>query len=307
MRITDSFRIRTVTENLNSSRERMTDIQEQLSTAKRINRPSDDPEAMANVLKLRTILETNHQFQRNIEDGLRILTAQETAMNDAYEILMQVKELAIEGASDSITVRESLADQLQMMLNNLVEIANTKENGKYLFGGTETMDKPFQMNENVVKFNLEGEVIDYYGNKKTFERQINENTRVTINLTGAEVFDQSDKGGSNLFQTIYDLKLDLLNDDSAAISAKIEDINDAVEQTLKNFLKIGTRKQLIVFNQDRFSTQNIQVQSSMSYLEDTDFGEAFIQFKAEENALNSALSAGARVISPSLLDFLGAV
>ncbi|KPK95653.1 hypothetical protein AMJ80_04360 [bacterium SM23_31] len=307
MRITDSFRFRVVTENLNRSRERLTDLQEQLASGKRINRPSDDPEASSNAMKLRSILETNFQFQENIQDGITQLTAQEEALNQVYEILAQVKEITLEGASDSVTIKSSLAQQLELILDNILEIANTKFNGKYIFGGTETLNKPFALNENVIKFDVDEPVVDYRGNLGKWNRQINENTTVEVNLNGKEVFDQAAGDGVNIFQMIYDIKRLMEQEDTKGVNAKIEDVDKGIEQILKSFLKVGTRKQLVLFNDDRFMTQNIQVRASMSNLEDTDFGEAFIAFKAEENALNSALSAGARVISPSLIDFLGPV
>ncbi len=295
----------TITENFNKSRERLTDLQEQLSTGKRLSRPSDDLGSMANAMRLRTILESNIQFQNNIGDGLTQLTAQEEALNQIYDILVGVKEIAIEGASDSITIRDSLAQQLDLMLDNLAEIANSKFNNKYLFGGTETQSAPFALNQNVINGLSSEPVSSYRGNNGKINRQINDQTTVEVNLTGKEIFDQPTSGVEDIFQLIFDLKGFLETDDTSGINGKIENVNGAIEQTLQNFLKIGTRKQLITFNDDRYISQNIQVQSALSSLEDTDFGEAFIAFKAEENALNSALSAGARVVSPSLIDFLG--
>jgi len=307
MRVTDTFRYRSVMRNLNEGRERMVDLQEKLATGKRINRPSDDPTSMAKALKLRTILESNLQFEDNINDAITQLTAQEEAMDQIYDVLVTVKELAIQGASDSITVRESVAQQVSYMLDNLFEIANTKFNGKYIFAGTETINQPFVLNQNVMNQGSDEQVINYYGNTEDINRQINENTTIPVNLNGKEIFDQSAGDGVDVFQLLYNLKKYLEQDDSAKISDQIPEVDTAIEQTLKNFLKIGTRKQLVMFNEERFVTQNIQIRAAMSYLEDTDFGSTFIEFKAEENALNSALSAGARVVSPSLLDFLGGV
>ncbi|MFC1556561.1 flagellar hook-associated protein FlgL [candidate division KSB1 bacterium] len=307
MRVTDSFRYRTVTRNLNNTRERLTDIQEQLASGKRLNKPSDNPTDMANALKLRTILESNFQYEENIKDSITQLTAQEEGLNQVYEVLANLKEITIQGASDSITIRESIADQVGHMLENMLEIANTKFNGKYIYGGTETLNRPFVLNENVINNDVDAAVVDYYGNNEQAERQINENTIVPINISGKEIFDQSAGGGVNIFQMMYDLKRSLENDDTVEINAKIDEVDSAIEQSLKSFLKIGTRKQLVYFNEDRFMSQNIQVRAALSNIEDTDYGTAFVEFKAEENALNSALSAGARVVSPSLLDFLGAV
>jgi len=306
MRVTDQFRYRTVIRNLNSSRERMTDLQEQLATGKRINRPSDDPVSMSKAAKLRTILESNYQFQENIQDAKTQLTVQEQALNEVHDTLLEIKEIAIEGASDSITVRESLADQVEQILDSLVEVANTRYNGKYIFGGTETLTVPFVLDQNVINFDLNDPVVQYYGNGDKLKRQINETMTVDVNLTGKEVFDQSDGEGVDIFQMVYELKKGLENDDTSAVNGKIEDIDTALEQVLESYLKVGTRVQVVAFNEERFESQNIQIKSAMSYLEDTDFGTAYVNFEAEENALNSALSAGARVVAPSLLDFVGA-
>lgn len=303
MRITDSFRSRTIITNLNQSRERMTNLQEQLATGKKLNRPSDNPTDMAIAMRMKTLLENNNQYNGNIDNSIAAMNAQENAMNDVYEMMVQLKEIAIEGASDSVSVRNSLALQVGQMFENLIEIANSKVDGKYIFGGTETLAQPFIING-------AGEA-EYKGNQEPIFRQVNENTRVESNLNGIEIFMPGKNGTINIFQTMIDLKTDLENDtdpnQSQKINAKIDDIGNGIEQTLQNFLKIGTRKQLVLFNQDRFISQDIQIRASMSALEDTDFGEAFINFKSEENALNSALSAGARVISPSLLDYLGGV
>jgi flagellar hook-associated protein 3 FlgL len=85
MRVTDSYRIRTVIENLNASRDRMNTLQQQLATAKKINIPSDDPTGTTKAMRLKTVLEGNQQYDKNIDDGLGFLTATEDALNDYYE------------------------------------------------------------------------------------------------------------------------------------------------------------------------------------------------------------------------------
>ena len=308
MRITDSYRIRTVIENLNASRERMNILQEQLASAKRINRPSDDPTGSTIAMKLRSALEGNIQYDKNIEDALGFLSATENTLNDVYEIILSVKDIALEGANDATTDREDLATQLDLILRNLLEIANTKYRGKYIFGGTKTLSMPFTLDENVINRDLEMQVATYRGDSKTFKRQINEHTALDLNIPGSKIFDMSIEGGVNIFQEIYELRNNFKNSpmkiDRTEMDQSLNNLDEALDQLLDAFVNVGTRKQILFFNKDRFELQNITLKERLSHTEDTDFGSAFIQFKAEENALNSALSAGARVISPSLLDFL---
>lgn len=211
MRVTDTYRIRTVIENLNASRDRMNTLQQQLATAKKINLPSDDPIGTTQAMRIKTVLESNEQYNKNIDDGVSFLTATEDALNDFYNILLDVKDLALKGANDSTTDREDLAKQLDLILENLLEVSNSKYAGKYIFGGTETKSQPFTLDENVLNQSLDSEVVTYRGNSKTFKRQINEHTAIDINLPGSKVFDMSSEGGVNIFQEIYDLRNNFKN------------------------------------------------------------------------------------------------
>ncbi len=308
MRVPDTLRIRTVINNLDASRTRMNKLQEQLASGKRVNRPSDDPMATTKSMRLRTILESNMQFDKNIEDAIGFLTTTEEAFNDVNEIILTVKDLALKGANDATSDREDIAKQLDLILDNLLEIANTKYRGRYIFGGTETLNMPFTLDENVRKFNLNADIVVYRGNSDYYKRQINEHTKIELNEPGSMVFDRSATGGVSVFQTIYNLRNNFRNNpykiDRALVDQSFNEIEQSMDQLLDGFLRVGIRKQMAFFNQDRFETQNIALKERLSYNEDTDFGHAFIQFKAEENALNAALSAGARVIEPSLIDFL---
>ena len=304
MRVTDSFRTRSIIDNLNFSRERLTELQEQLASGKRVSRPSDDPLAVTRGIRLRTNLESNIQYGSNIDDSLSFLTTTETALNDAYQVMLDVRDLTLRGANDATSPREDIADQLELVLQNLLEISNTKFRGKFIFSGTETLALPFNLDENVFNGNTTGDIVNFRGNAKTYQRQLNENTIIDLNIPGNEVFDNTAKGGVSLFKIIWDLRADLKANDTEAIRANLDDVDLGMDQILKAQLSVGVRAQLAQFNEDRFTSQEILLKERLSQEEDTDFGSAFIQFKAEENALNSALSAGAKVISPSLLDYL---
>ena len=304
MRVTESYKSRVVVENLNLGRERLNTLEEQLASGKRINRPSDDPLGATNALKLRSLMESNDQFVDNIVDSISNLETTETALNDVHNLLLEMKDIATRGANDATIDREGLAKNIDLLLDNMVEVANTKFQGKYIFAGTKTLSKPYQLNTNERNFPTGAPIVNAYGNDEHISRQINENTVLDINISNREIFDKEATGGVNTFSVINDLRVALENDDTSAINASIDKFGSALDQSLTAFLDVGLKKQLVIFNQDRFSTQEINIKSKLSQIEDTDFGETFIKFKTEENALNSALSAGAKVLSPSLGDYL---
>ncbi len=122
-------------------------LQEQLSTGKRLLRPSDDPVDVANDLKLRSKLKQLSQFKRNIEDGLGFMQVTDTAMMSMDDIMQRLRELAIQAASDTMTVKERLYinSEVEQLARQLIGLANTSFRGDYVFAGTQTKIAPFPL------------------------------------------------------------------------------------------------------------------------------------------------------------------
>ncbi|MBD3358710.1 MAG: flagellar hook-associated protein 3, partial [Chitinivibrionales bacterium] len=122
-------------------------LQEQLSTGKRLLRPSDAPVDVANDLKLRTKIEQMSEFKRNIDDGLSFMSVADTAMLSMNDLLQRIRELAIQGASEtqSDTERSYISKEVMQLTRQVIALANTNYKGDYVFAGTETKIKPFPL------------------------------------------------------------------------------------------------------------------------------------------------------------------
>jgi flagellar hook-associated protein 3 FlgL len=127
--------------------EDLSQLQEQLSTGKRLLRPSDDPVDVANDLKLRAKSSQLNQYQKNIEDGLGYMSVTDTTMMSMNELMQRMRELAIQGASDtqSATERNFIAQEVQQLVRQVVGLANSEYKGDYIFGGTHTKITPFPL------------------------------------------------------------------------------------------------------------------------------------------------------------------
>jgi flagellar hook-associated protein 3 FlgL len=128
-------------------------IQEQLATGKRLLRPSDDPVDVANDLKLRSKMSQLNQFKRNIEDGLGYMGVTDTAMYSMNELMQRMRELAIQGASDTQSDKERLylAQEVEQLLRQMVGLTNSEYKGDYIFGGTHTKITPFPIEKSEAK------------------------------------------------------------------------------------------------------------------------------------------------------------
>ena len=128
----------------------------QLSTVTglRINRPSDDPIATRSILTHRTLTERLDSDKRNVEHSRTLLNVSVSRLVDAKDILVQAKSIALE-ASQSLE-RDLLADQVDLMVDRVRQLANSTFNGHYLFSGTSVFEKPFLEDANNGTVHYEG-------------------------------------------------------------------------------------------------------------------------------------------------------
>ena len=147
MRITANQIIKNMVYVINDRFFDMSRLQEQLSTGKRLLRPSDAPVDVANDLKLKTKLSEITQFKSNIEDGLAYMSITDTAMSSMTELLQRMRELAIEGSTDTMSANERfyINSEVEQLTRQMVALVNTQYKADYVFNGTETKVPPLEL------------------------------------------------------------------------------------------------------------------------------------------------------------------
>lgn len=134
--------------NLNKNYSKLAKLQEQLSSGKRLTRPSDDPIDATNDLELRSDLNSMTQYKRNADDGMSYLAVVDTTLITMNNAFQAVRERAIQGANDTLsqTERGYIAEEVsQSVLLEMLTIANTTYKGDYVFSGQSTDKKPFEL------------------------------------------------------------------------------------------------------------------------------------------------------------------
>ncbi len=141
MRITNKMMTNNVLYNINSNKNSLSKLEEQYSTGKKIQRPSDDPIIATRALKLRTNLtELNQYYERNIPDALAWMDITESALNEANDILTKIHTYCVNGATDTLTEndRNSIAVNLAQFRDQIFQEGNTNYAGRYVFSGYKT-------------------------------------------------------------------------------------------------------------------------------------------------------------------------
>jgi len=145
VRVTENMKYNTSLYSLFNVQSKYNEVLEKLSTQKQINRPSDDPLGMMEILNLRTLKNSLTQYQKNIENARGWLNLTESKLDGAKEIVNRASEIAIAqaNATASADTRRVAAQTVQQLIDELFTLANAKYGDSYLFSGSRTDTVPF--------------------------------------------------------------------------------------------------------------------------------------------------------------------
>lgn len=308
MRITNKTLFDSVARNISKTSTEMFRANQMVSSGKRIQNLSDDPIGLVSVLDLRSSLANINQLQRNIDAGRSWLDMGESALTQVEDLLTQTKALCVEMASDTkgSTERRNAGTVVDGYLKQVLSLANTQVNGRYIFSGTETDTAPFVYDETATPPN-----VAYQGNATAFSVKISKDINVEVGRDGETVFgddgfDWSDPaaGHTNIFKTFIDLKTALVNNDVAGIGAAMDKLDSHLETARTMISNTGAKILRLDAKEQIIQDLNLTYTDRMSKLEDADLAEAVLELKSKETAYKAALASSSQVMSLSLVDFL---
>lgn len=293
MRVTQSMLSNNMLRNLSNSYANMGTYMDQLTTGKKINRPSDDPVVAVKGMDYRTQLLQVEQFQRNTGEVHNWMDNTDAALDQATKALQRIRELAVQASNDTYDDEErmNIKAEVEQLKQHLIDIANTNVNGKYIFNGTNTDIKPIEDPTNITGMD-----------SSPVNIEISSGIVIKANVNANEIF------GSEAFSRIDELINALGGEggtiDQAAIESSIASIDENIDNVLNARADLGARMNRLDLIENRLSAQKISATQMMSKNEDIDFEEVIMKLITQESIHRAALSTGSRVIQPTLIDFL---
>ena len=298
-RITTKILFNTAIDNLRRIETDLAQLQEQLASGLRINQPSDDPIGARRAIGYRSLLRRNDHYLTSIRDARILTSAGDSTLGIMTNDLIRVRELVLRGASDTINQdqRSQISIEINEIINGMVDIGNTTSGGRHLFGGSRTLDAPFEATM------AGGEVasVQYLGNSDELTVQIDADANVTISQPGSKVF----QGTVDLFDVLIGVRDDLRADDIDSLSnVRLGELDQISSQISQARAVYGSTVNRLNFNEDRIEGNQITLQDVLSQTQEADFAELLTAIKMKEVALQAALATTSRVIQASLMDFL---
>jgi flagellar hook-associated protein 3 FlgL len=208
---------------LTAQNEALYERQTIIASQKRINRPSDDPIGMGKVLDYRQTLSSIEQYKTNIQSGQKRLEITEITLDLVDELLQGVRAIALTEAGGTTESRQLTAAEVKNMFDQVLDLANSKLNGNYMFSGYQTQTAPFSRDD-TLPTTFEQFTVNYDGGVGDARFIVGHNTEITIDTDGRPLFQNPAVDG------IRDLIVALETDDTAAISAQADLIDHGRKQ-----------------------------------------------------------------------------
>ncbi|UOK63221.1 flagellar hook-associated protein FlgL [Paenibacillus sp. FSL k6-2145] len=305
MRITNNMLSSQLLLNLNRNAQQMNNTQTQLATGRKINKPSDDPVGITYSLRYRAELSSNEQYQKNVDSAISWLEFNDTVMNQAGNVVQRLRELVVQGSTGTNpqSALDSINEEVKQLNEQLIDVSNSKLNGKYIFNG-ETYDvKPYEFPTNPDGSFDTSNAASIVTDKGKINFIVGESVQLPINVNGNEVFGTGTEE-DNLFVTVNNIMKALTEGDTEALSKQLDNIDTRMNKMLAIRSELGAKTNRVDLMMGRLDDLNINLTDLQAKVEDADYAELAMKSKIQENIYNASLSAGAKIISPSLVDFL---
>ncbi len=276
----------------------MSKLQEQITTGKKINRPSDDPAGTRKILSLRSDGLRLDQYASNIQTATSALNHNESNLNTIANALQRITELSIQGVSGTAgqETRNINAGEINQLLETILQSANSKRLGSYVFAGTETTTQPF-----VATRNSAGKIesITYNGNREKIEYNIGPNTNAQVNQTGAEIFMDAD-----LFGAIIRERDSLATGAISFARTELDNLESAAENIRNSIAKTGGIASTLELSGNRIDQTKLSLRETLASTESADIAETILKLSEQQSIFEASLASSSYIFRTSILDYL---
>lgn len=298
IRMTSNMMSSTLLGNLNRNLYNMDNLENQISSGRKINKPSDDPVGVTYALRYRSQLAGNEQFQRATDSAQSWLDETDSQMGSAGEVMTRIKELMVQSSTGTYSNSDlqSASLEVEQLKKQLVDIGNSKFAGKFIFNGQDygSIPYPTAAGTDYSQVETDNAPVQYV---------IGENIQFQINTTGNEFF--GNKGESdNVFATLDRVIAAMKAGDKTAITAESSSVESRTNKMLAARSEVGARTNRVDLVNNRLKDQETNTTTLLSKTEDLDIADALIKSTSAQTLYQAALKSSSNIMNTSLIDFM---
>ncbi len=296
MRVNPNYTPNILTDLWATETRQQNDIQE-LATGRRVNMPSDDPAAAAADINNQALQSQTDQYLQNTSNLEGMLQTADSALSSVVTSLNQAIGLGVQGSNGTISTanQQQIAQQVQAIQTQIVQLANTSYEGNYLFGGTANQSAPFQMDA------TQPSGVLYQGNTDINDVEIAPGTNMQVNLPGSQVFQAA---GGSIMGSLQQLVTALQSGNSASIGAATTQVSGALSYLSQQRVFYGSAVNQLTANQSSLQQEQVNLKTQENNLVGADLATVATSLSQAQTEQTATLTALAQILPQSLLNYL---
>lgn len=295
MRVSEKQRFLLSQTRINQHRTRQIDLSAQLSSGKKLLKPSDDSLGAKKLAALTSEHRRVEQHGRNIDSARHLLSTADHTLNESSLTLYRAKELVIRGLNSAMTPadRDFLADEIASLRDHLQSLANTRTNNRYIFGGYASTTPPY---DNAFAF---------VGDTNATRFEVGDGELIQATTPGGAAFGDGTAATVDVFDNLNLLEAAVRVGSEVDMQNELERLETSVEQVITTRQRIGLQINRLDGAETVASYLNTRLPETMAELSDVDFTAAVTELKMVENALQATIATSSRLMKgTSLLDYI---
>ncbi len=318
MKATLGMNYRMLSHNLENISSKLYDLRQQSATGKKLNKPSDNPAAIRPVLHYQVQDKMTERYLNHLAVAKGEMELVDSGLDNVENILVRAKELGIAAMNGSANDedRQTFANQISSLFDEMLQAANAQPTGQYIFSGYKDKTVPFiQIDDyNAEDFDPDDKdtwPVSYQGDLHEKSVEIAPGNYIQTSLTGCELFlGDKDNDGSvdneafNLFAVLKNFETAVRENDPDKMSEGLDELEKSAEQVRRLRGQMGNNAWRIEKASEQLEGAVIEFQEIISQYEDADIVDVYARLVQQETAFEAALNVTARVAKLSILDFM---
>lgn len=302
MRLSDRVRSQRIIDNFQRNQAEMDRLSAEISTGKKVVKAADDPAAYSMVAKYRESGFFNEVYIDNVHHAKSEMELYEVRIDQVTSLVKEIKNLTLEAGNSGTfsEFKENYHERLDVIMNSMLNAANSKNNNEYMFSGSNSGTRPFE----ATYTGNEITGVTYHGDDIPYTVIPDSGGRTEINLSGRAIFSGQAGMGEDIFQEIVDLKNDMQGDTVENYDQHLDTLDNMIKRLVDKRSEVGSNVKHLDMVDQFLGNFQTTLDEKASEIEGVDLAEAVTRLMSFENVYKASLEVAARMNRMSFLDYM---
>ena len=306
MKISTSALFDRATQQMSNVQSSLAKSQAQLASGKQIVSPSDAPNQAASIQRLQSVINRQDSYANTLSSVKTRLQGEETALKSVSDLLLRVKEISVQAATDTLSAndRQTLAVEMGGLRDQILSLANAQDSmGNYLFAGSRVSQPAFAPDASGA--------LAYQGDQTRMRVSVGDQRSVQINRSGSDAFVRvvradatGAKSGVGFFQSLDELTAAVQKSDRGGMQRGIGEMDTLQSGMSLAMAEVGTDMNVVEAQTAVLDETRLTLKTTLSSIKDLDYAEAITQMNKQLLALEAAQSSFGKISKLSLFDYI---